>query len=58
MKYINILSVCLYGLLGGLLSSVGLSAMNTPWEFFSVLGLVMLIDMNSAWTVMKTYDRE
>lgn len=40
----HIVPICLYGLLGGVLSSGGISVMDKPWEFFGIMLIVVLIE--------------
>lgn len=52
-KYIDLVSIILYSLLGGALSACGIPVMDKPGEFFMIMGLVMLIDVNSARLIFK-----
>lgn len=58
MKYINIAGIVLYALLGFLLSMAGVGVVKQTGLFLAILGIVVLIDINSAWMVFKTRDSE
>lgn len=55
MKYVDLSAIVLYALLGFALSAAGVGVMvNTGW-FLAILFLVVLIDINSARLIMKSY---
>lgn len=41
------ITIILYGVLGGALSFIGLSVLEKPLEFFLILGLVIAISLSS-----------
>ena len=49
----NYLSIILYALLGMALGAAGVGVMAKPWEFFAILGLVLAIDLNSAYVTWR-----
>ena len=52
-KYIDFVAIILYSMLGGVLSACGIPVAERPGEFFMIMGLVVLIDVNSARLIFK-----
>ena len=49
----NILSIVLYGLLGGILSACDIHAMEKPLEFFGIMFIVLAIDLNAGYCMRR-----